>query len=384
MNVGLLQVVAKILHGLGHHSGESLVDLQEIQVIHGPASLLQCRIHSLGWLGEKRGIWASGLSVLAKGREDVQAVVLGVLAGREHHGSSTVGDLRGGCSGDRAVLHEGRPQLAQALGSRSWANALVLGDRDGLLALLDLDGQDLLGKRTILGRCLGALVRLCGDLVLLLTGQARLRSVAIGLEAHGGAGNWVSQAIALQGISEVQGTKALTGAHTSGNVRSVGHRFLTSGNHDVCVAHTKQTGRIDHRIETGKADLVDRQRGNVNGNTRLHGSLLGWILTGTGLHDLPHQHVIHVIGRHTGLVQGALNHVCTEVHGGQGGQRTEHTALWRTDGSDNNDILRVGLSHDSLPLSWSINSVATNSAFLIYISTCVARLGEIRSSLGLL
>ena len=65
--------------------------------------------------------------------------------------AAAVGDLRRRAGGDRAVLGERRPQLAERLGRRVGADALVGRDHDRVaLALRDLDRHDLVVEHAVL------------------------------------------------------------------------------------------------------------------------------------------------------------------------------------------------------------------------------------------
>ena len=296
VQVGLLQGVTQILGGLCHHGSEGLVDLHEVQVLHGPAGLLQSRGDGLGRLGDQGGIRASGLAVFTEGGQDLEAVVLGVLAGGQHHGSCTVGDLGRRSRGDGAILDESGAQLAQTLDGGTGADAFVGVHRDGFLAGLHLHGSDLLSKNALLGGSLCALVGLSGDFVLLFAGQSCLGSVAIGLETHGGAVDGISEAIALQGVCEVEGAEALTCTYARCHVWSVGHGLLTAGYNNLGIAQADEAGGVDDRVQARKTDLVDGQRGHVDRHASLNGGLLSWVLTGTSLHNLAHEHVINGVG----------------------------------------------------------------------------------------
>ncbi len=342
VNIGPLQRVVQIPQRLHHHRSERLVDLQEVQIRRLPAGLTQRRGDRLRRLGVQVGVRTRGLTVGTQGSKDLKTVGLRIRAGGQHDRRGTVGDLRGRRRGDRPVGGERRTQTRQRLLGRPGSHTLVGVDDDGALAGLDLHRGDLVGEGTVSDRGLDPLVRSRGNPVLLSTGDPPGGVALLSLHTHRGTVHRISQTVTLQGILQRQGTELRPGTHTGSQMRRIGHRLLTTGDHHVGVPETQQTGPVDHRVQTRQADLVHGVGRGGDRHTGSHRRLLGRVLTGAGLHDLTHDHMADSLGGDTGALKRGTDGGCTEVHGRLGGQGPEHLALGGARGTDDDDVLGGG------------------------------------------
>ena len=118
---------------------------------------------------------------------------------------------------------------------------------------------------------------------------------------------------------------------------------VTAGNSsqmsDGAAAMVVMTGERD-RVDTGQADLVDRQRRDGHRDAGLHGRLTGRDLPGPGLQDLAHDHVLDLVRRDAGLLEGALDRDPTEIGAGEVLERAEQPAHRRPGPGDDD-----GTSH---------------------------------------
>src|SRR5918998_2922028 len=180
----LLGHLERALHRDGDR-GEGLVGLDGIEVVDREAGLLEGQPG-----GRDHARTHNGRVDPRNGRADEPArhghtQLLGLsLAGDEHHGRAVV-DAGGVGRGHRAaVLLEDRLELLQALHARVRADVLVVGELDGLLLLLDLDGYDLAVEKLLfvgLGR---PLVAAHGVGVGILAGYAVLLGDVLRRHAH--------------------------------------------------------------------------------------------------------------------------------------------------------------------------------------------------------
>src|SRR4051794_33448690 len=166
--------------------GEGLVELDQVEIGRLDAFLRarldgrRCRLQL------QRRVGAGHLAVRTDLGEPGQPELLGLGLAHHHDRGRAVGDLRGRTGRDRAFFAECRTELPEALGGRVAADALVDRDHDRVtLALRDLDRHDLVVEDAVLpgDRCL--LVRLRGELVLLIASQVLRSGVALlGEQAH--------------------------------------------------------------------------------------------------------------------------------------------------------------------------------------------------------
>ena len=77
-------------------------------------------------------------------------------------------------------------------------------------------------------------------------------------------------------------------AHAVDVVRRVGHRLLSAGDDDLRVARLDRLRGEHHGLESGAADLVDRERGDGRGDAGLERGLARRRLADAALDDVAH------------------------------------------------------------------------------------------------
>ncbi len=103
-------------------------------------------------------------------------------------------------------------------------------------------------------------------------------------------------------------------------VGALGHRLHAAGHHDLGVAGLDHlVGQVDG-VEARQAHLVDGGGGTRHRDAGVDGRLAGGDLPGTGLEDLAHEHVVDVLGRDPGPLEGGLDGEATELGGGEAGE----------------------------------------------------------------
>src|SRR5947208_3566330 len=122
---------------------EGLVGLDQVEVLDGPAGLLQ---RLLGG-GDRPRAHDRGVDAGVRPRDDAgergDAPLLRLLQRHEHDRRRAVVDAAGAARRDRAVLVEGRAELGKRLVSYAVLDELVVGEHGLALARLDDDGDDL-------------------------------------------------------------------------------------------------------------------------------------------------------------------------------------------------------------------------------------------------
>ena len=215
------------------------------------------------------------------------------------------------CDAEPAVIV---PSLANAGRSRPSDSTVVsartpsssLNSIGVALALRDRDRDDLVVEQAVLGRARSQLVRPRRELVLLLAGEVVASVVVLGGQAHRDLVDGAEQRVVGHRVHHrpVAVLDALAAADQ--DVRGVGHRLHATGDHDVELAGADQLVGQGDRIEPGQADLVDGQRRHVQGDATGDRRLPGGDLAGTGLDDVAHDHVVHLIGTTPALSRAPL------------------------------------------------------------------------------
>ncbi len=267
--------------------------------------------------------------------DPVQAQRLGLGLAHDDDRGRAVGDLRGGAGGDRAVLGEGRAQLAEGLDGRLGADALVLGEEDRVaLALRDLDRGDLgLEEAVLLGRG-RTLVGLGTDLVLGRTSQAEAGVVLLGGLTHRNVLVRVGQAVVRHRVEHLDGAVLVALAGLREQVRGVRHGLLAAGDDDVELTGADQLVGQGDGVEPGEAHLVDGERGDVHRDAGLDRCLAGRDLPRPGLQHLAHDHVLDLVAADAGPVQRRLDGEAAEIGSGEALQGAEEAAHGRTGARD--------------------------------------------------
>jgi hypothetical protein len=275
-DVELVVVDLEGLEAVDRHGGESLVELDEVNVVEGKLELVE----ELGDgdrgtdTHDPRGQTGdSGADVLG---EDGLAEGLGLGALHQQDGGGAVSQLRG-VAGVRPVTvgQESGLDLLQRLECGTSADALVLCENDLLLlaglGVLDggLDGSDLVVEPTSLLRDLGTAVGLSGVPVLALTRDVEVLANVLGCLAHG--------------LHAVPGLRVLEDLVDEGALEPVaasGHALGTHGNTALDGANGDLVGNVLDSLETRRAEAVKRgarcgvgEAGGEHGGAHIVGSL---------------------------------------------------------------------------------------------------------------
>lgn len=206
-DVDLLIRKAKVIDREDSLAGERLVDLKEVDIILGDASLrkdlrdCECRADSVNRVNTishavSKDVphdlgWDTNDGRCGEFADDGETEPLRHRATRKKHRSSTVRNLGGVTCVGRAILRKRGLELAQALECNAFTDTIV-AVHDNLLLLLSLrinalrrDWDDLSGKLARL-LCRGGFAeRLSGEFVLGGTGDFELRGDVFGGDTHG-------------------------------------------------------------------------------------------------------------------------------------------------------------------------------------------------------
>ena len=224
----------------------------------------------------------------------------GGLPAEDDRGSAVV-DARGIAGGDRAVLGEGRAEAGQGLESGVGLGVLVLVGGEGLAAP-DLEGGDLLGEGCLRLGGRRAALRLEGELVLLLAGDAVLLRDVFRRDAHvdavEGVGEHEDGAVLQLAVAELvaaAGTEVVEG--------HPGHRLVAAGEGEVEVVppHLHRGG--PDRLQARAAQAVDRVGGDVGRQAGRDGDATRVVGVGADLADAAHDDLGDVLARDTGALQ---------------------------------------------------------------------------------
>ena len=257
-----------------------------------------------------------------------------LLRGDDHRGAA-VGDLAGVAGGDVAGLVERRAEAAEALGGGVAADALVLLDHDRVAPpLRHLDRDDLVVEQAVLGGRRGPLVALGRQLVLRGPLEAGRRGVLLGAGAHRDLVEGAEQAVVHHRVDDLLVAEAVAGTGAREQVGRLGHRLHAAGHHDVGVARLHElVGQVD-RVEAGQAHLVHGRRRDRHGDAGVDRGLAGGDLAGAGLEHLAHEHVVDLVGREAGPLEGGLDREPAEVRGVERGEGARQLADRRASASE--------------------------------------------------
>src|SRR5260221_295670 len=189
-------------------------------------------------------------------RKRLDAALLRLLRGHQHHRRRAVIDARRVASRDGAVLVEGGPQLGQRLHGRAVLRVFVVLNDDIALAPGDLNWNDLVLEAPGFLRRLGARLRAHGELILLLARDLpALCDVLCGV-AHVIAVEGIPQAILDHGIDEI-GIPHLDTVAQMDAVRRLAHALLPAGDDDRGIAVADRLIPERHGAQARAAKLVN-------------------------------------------------------------------------------------------------------------------------------
>ena len=251
--VHLLAGQAKSLPAVNSHASESLVDLNDVDVVEGDVVDGEefgdgdggADAHDAG--GETGG---GGGDVFA---EDGLAELLGGGALHEEEGGGAVGELGGVAAGSSwAPLGEGAADLRETLVGSSATNALVLGKRDLLestiLTLhLGRNRHNLIIELARILSALGLAERISSVAIHLLARDGEVARDVLGGPAHG-----LDAVLGLLGEGEHGGVEGV-----GDGVAADGHLLGAHGDADGDGAVGDGVGDVGGGFEAGGAEAVE-------------------------------------------------------------------------------------------------------------------------------
>ena len=107
-------------------------------------------------------------------------------------------------------------------------------------------------------------------------------------------------------------------------VRSHGHVLHTTGNHDVSVACHNHLGSLVYTVQTGTADNVHGNSGNLDGKTCLDGCLTSYVLALACLNNAAHVNLIYILRLNACSVQSFLDDDSAQLSCGGSAQCASH------------------------------------------------------------
>ena len=227
-----------------------------------------------------------------------QSQLLGPLALHHDDGRSPVRDLRSVAGGDGPIRPECRLQLRQRLGGRVRPDAFIRRDHHRVsLPLRDLEGDHFLREPAGGPGLVGPLVRPGGPRILVLARDADLRVHLVGGIAHVCVGEGRPQTVVDHRVDDLGVAHPNTPSRAGDDVGSLRHGLHASGHHHLDFTRPDQLIGQRDGVQPGKADLVDGDGGNLLGDASIDRGLTSGYLPRSGLEDLPHDHVVHPIGR---------------------------------------------------------------------------------------
>ena len=321
VHVDLGRIPAEALVDRAGLCGEGFIGFDEIEVLHGPAGLLErlagCRN---GARAHDRGI-DTGVRPRDDARERLDAALVGFLERHEHHRRRAVVDAGGVRRGNRAFLVEGRTQLRDGLERDAVLDVLVIGNDHVALARLDRHRNDLVLEAARLPRRLGLVLRSNRELVLLVSADLPLARVVLGGRAHVIAVEGIPQAVLDHRVDHLGVAHLHTVAQVH-DVRRLAHALLAAGDDDRRRAFLDLLGAERDRAQARAAELVHAPGGRVDRDAGRNGRLAGRVLAGAGREDLAHDDFGHVAGRDAGTIERAFDRRLAEFMRRQACQRT--------------------------------------------------------------
>ena len=118
------------------------------------------------------------------------------------------------------------------------------------------------------------------------------------------------------------------------HVGATAHRFHTPRDRDVDVAGRDALRGEHHRLQTGPADLVDGQRGDVVPQAALERRLSRRRLPGARRHHVAHDAFVHQLRFDAGAGNRLADHFRAQLRRRQALQGAEKFSGWKPDGAD--------------------------------------------------
>ncbi len=159
----------------------------------------------------------------------------------------------------------------------------------------------------------------------------------------------ICQAVMRRHIQRLDGPVGPALPGTRQDVRCPGHGFLAPGDDDGGITAADHAGCVNYCRETGKAHLVDGDRGDVPTDAGTDGTLPCRVLAGSGLQNLAHDYRVHLVRADAAGGEGRLDGMRPEFHRREAGQLAVEAALRRAGrGEDDNIVVVCGVAHGYL------------------------------------
>ena len=211
------------------------------------------------------------------------------------------------------------------------------------LALRDGHGHELLVEETVLGGLGRALVGPGTEGVLLLAREPVPLVVAVGREPHRDLVESAEQSVVRHGVDDCRVAVLHAAAHLGEEVWGVRHRLHATGDDDLELSGADQLVGQGDGVQAGQTDLVDGDRGDVHRDAALDRRLSRAELPGAGLQDLAEDHVVDLLTRDAGPLQGRLDGEATEVGSREVLEGAKQSACRRTrSGNDDGRVRSHG------------------------------------------
>src|SRR5919197_904515 len=159
----------------------------------------------------------------------------------------------------------------------------------------DLAGHAPLGERATPPPRVGPPVRARRPRVLLPALDPELCVHLVGGLAHHLLQERRVQAVVDHRVDEVGVAEPGAGPRAEQQVGGLGHRLQPPGHDEVDLARPDQLIGERDRVQAREADLVDRERGHLDGDATVHGGLPSGDLSGTGMDHVSHDHVVDAV-----------------------------------------------------------------------------------------
>lgn len=289
--VDLVDVQVKVLNAHDGLGSESLVELEDIDILDLDAGLLASSGNSVSRADThdaRRAANDGGGDVLAG---DGETETLSSLALHQEDSGGTVRDLGGVTAGGGTT--ESGLKLGKGLGSGALTDTLILGDNDLLLVTLlvldhGLNGNDLAVELALLLGLGSLLVRKCSESILLLAVNVVLGGNVLGGHTH----REVAVLGSLAGSGDLLGD---VGSH-GGRTVSHSHGLNTGTNTDVDQTGLNVGGNADDGLKTGGALTVGGVDGGGLGVSGVESSHAGDGGTTGSLEDVTNADIVNQLG----------------------------------------------------------------------------------------
>ncbi len=131
-------------------------------------------------------------------------------------------------------------------------------------------------------------------------------------------------------------------------MRRVGHRFLPTGDDEVCLARADAARGVDYRCQSRQAHFVDSDGGGVPTDAGAERRLPRGVLSRTRLEHLPEDDGVDVAHFNSGSLDCRANRECAQLHGAERGQLPSQFAEGGSCPGKDYDVI---VGHDQLLIS---------------------------------